>query len=73
MSQQITASAAGTVRLGELTVNRMGYGAMRLPGDGVWGEPEDPEGARRVLRRAPPWPGGGACRPGRSPGPSPSA
>jgi aryl-alcohol dehydrogenase-like predicted oxidoreductase len=52
MSQQITASAAGTVRLGELTVNRMGYGAMRLPGDGVWGEPEDPEGARRVLRRA---------------------
>ena len=49
---KITASAAGTIQLGDLTVNRMGYGAMRLTGPGIWGEPEDPEGARRVLRRA---------------------
>jgi pyridoxine 4-dehydrogenase len=49
---EITASAAGTITLGELTVNRMGYGAMRLTGPGIWGQPRDPEGARRVLRRA---------------------
>ncbi|HEV2027985.1 MAG TPA: aldo/keto reductase [Candidatus Dormibacteraeota bacterium] len=49
---KITASAAGTITLGDLTVNRMGYGAMRLTGRGIWGEPRDPEGARRVLRRA---------------------
>src|ERR1700716_2898802 len=48
----ITASAAGTITLGDLTVNRMGFGAMRLTGRGIWGEPRDPEGARRVLRRA---------------------
>jgi pyridoxine 4-dehydrogenase len=49
---KITASAAGTITLGDLTVNRMGYGAMRLTGQGIWGEPRDPEEARRVLRRA---------------------
>ncbi len=37
---------------GELTVNRMGYGAMRLTGEGVWGWPEDYRYARRVLVRA---------------------
>jgi pyridoxine 4-dehydrogenase len=41
-----------TVRLGDLEVQRLGYGAMRLPGKDVWGEPDDPERARRVLRRA---------------------
>lgn len=47
------AAAAGTFELdGDLSVRRLGYGAMRLPGPGVWGEPEDPEGARAVLRRA---------------------
>jgi aryl-alcohol dehydrogenase-like predicted oxidoreductase len=46
------AAAAGTVRLGELTVNRMGFGAMRLTGSGVWGNPSDREGAKAVLRRA---------------------
>ena len=46
------AAAAGTVRLGELTVNRMGFGAMRLTGAGVWGNPADREGAKAVLRRA---------------------
>src|ERR1700730_14992440 len=49
---KITASAAGTITLGDLTVNRMGFGAMRLTGPGIWGEPRDPEGARSVLRRA---------------------
>jgi pyridoxine 4-dehydrogenase len=48
---KITASAAGTITLGDLNVNRMGYGAMRLTGQGIWGEPRDPEEARRVLRR----------------------
>jgi pyridoxine 4-dehydrogenase len=37
---------------GDLTVHRLGYGAMQLPGPGVWGEPADPENARRVLRAA---------------------
>ena len=47
------ASAAGVVTLGgDLTVNRMGFGAMRLTGPGIWGEPEDPDECRRVLRRA---------------------
>jgi aryl-alcohol dehydrogenase-like predicted oxidoreductase len=45
--------AAGTITLGgELTVNRMGFGAMRLTGDGVWGPPADRDEARRVLHRA---------------------
>jgi pyridoxine 4-dehydrogenase len=46
------AAAAGTVQLGDLTVNRMGFGAMRITGQGVWGEPADPDRARQVLRRA---------------------
>ncbi|QIN83532.1 oxidoreductase [Rubrobacter tropicus] len=37
---------------GDLRVGRLGFGAMRLCGPGVWGEPDDPENARRVLRRA---------------------
>lgn len=46
-------AAAGRLRLGgELEVNRMGFGAMRLTGEHVWGEPDDPEEAKRVLRRA---------------------
>jgi pyridoxine 4-dehydrogenase len=47
------AAAAGTFALGgDLLVNRLGFGAMRLTGRGILGEPEDPEEARRVLRRA---------------------
>jgi pyridoxine 4-dehydrogenase len=46
------AAAAGTVSLGETTVNRMGFGAMRLTGAGVIGDPADPENAKAVLRRA---------------------
>ena len=47
------ASAAGTLRIGDdLTVNRLGFGAMRLCGPGVWGPPSDPGNALAVLRRA---------------------
>ena len=47
------AAAAGRPQLGgDLTVNRMGFGAMRLTGAGIWGEPQDPAQARRVLHRA---------------------
>ncbi len=48
-----SAASAGTVALGgELTVNRLGFGAMRLTGDGVWGPPKDRAAAIAVLRRA---------------------
>ena len=40
-----------TIRLGDLEVVRLGFGAMRLPGKEVWGEPEDPARARKVLER----------------------
>jgi pyridoxine 4-dehydrogenase len=53
MAQQSVANAAGTFDLGgDLTVNRLGYGTMQLTGDGVWGEPRDPQNAAAVLRRA---------------------
>jgi pyridoxine 4-dehydrogenase len=49
----ITATTAGSFDLGgDLKVARMGYGAMQLAGPGVYGQPEDPEAARDVLRRA---------------------
>lgn len=49
----MSAAAAGTLRLGdELEVNRLGYGAMRLTGPGIWGPPRDRAEARNVLRRA---------------------
>ena len=41
-----------TIKLGDLEVRRLGYGAMRLPGKEVWGEPDDPVTAHAVLRRA---------------------
>jgi aryl-alcohol dehydrogenase-like predicted oxidoreductase len=43
---------AGTFALGDLTVHRLGYGAMRLTGRGIWGEPTDRAECIRVLRRA---------------------
>lgn len=46
------AAAAGNVNLGDLTVHRLGYGAMRITGKGVWGPPADREAALRTLRRA---------------------
>jgi pyridoxine 4-dehydrogenase len=52
-SQEISASLSGTVSLGgELTVNRLGFGAMRITGEGVWGPPKNRAGALAVLRRA---------------------
>lgn len=48
-----SAAAGGTFLLGgDLPVHRLGYGTMRLVGEGAWGEPADPEECRRVLRRA---------------------
>jgi len=53
MAEQSVANAAGTFDLGgDLTVNRLGYGTMQLTGDGVWGEPRDPQNAAAVLQRA---------------------
>jgi aryl-alcohol dehydrogenase-like predicted oxidoreductase len=46
------ASTSGTVALGDLTVHRLGFGAMRITGAGVWGPPDDRPEAIRVLRRA---------------------
>jgi pyridoxine 4-dehydrogenase len=46
------AAAAGTVRLGDLTVNRMGFGAMRVTGPDIWGDPPDRAAAKRLLVRA---------------------
>lgn len=49
----VNAKASGTFSVGgDLTVNRLGFGAMRLTGDGIWGEPKDRENAKRVLQRA---------------------
>jgi pyridoxine 4-dehydrogenase len=46
-------AASGTFTLGgDLTVNRLGFGAMRITGEGIWGEPRDPDECRRVLRRS---------------------
>ncbi len=48
-----SAAASGTFQIGgDLPVHRFGYGTMRLVGEGAWGEPNNPEEARRVLRRA---------------------
>src|SRR2546421_5977268 len=48
----INAALAGTIDLGgDLTVNRFGFGAMRITGAGIWGEPDDREECKRVLRR----------------------
>lgn len=53
MNKRISAITAGQVSLGgELSVNRLGYGAMRLTGEGIWGPPKDRKAALAVLRRA---------------------
>ena len=49
----VNAKGSGTFAIGgDLAINRLGYGAMRITGDGIWGEPKDRENAKRVLRRA---------------------
>lgn len=45
------ATQAGTITLGDMTVNRLGYGAMRLTGEGIWGPPQNHDEAIRVLKR----------------------
>ena len=51
--QTLSAAAAGTFTIGgDLTVNRMGYGAMRITGPGVWGPPADKTAAVATLRQA---------------------
>ncbi|WZH52620.1 MAG: aldo/keto reductase [Nocardioides alkalitolerans] len=53
MSDHVSAAASGHFRIGgELPVVRLGYGAMQITGEGVWGWPDDREGAIAVLRRA---------------------
>src|SRR5579863_2523390 len=51
-SQAVSAAAAGTIALGDLIVNRLGYGAMRITGKGIWGPPADHAAAIATLRRA---------------------
>jgi pyridoxine 4-dehydrogenase len=49
-----TATAAGTFAIGgDMEVTRLGFGAMRITGEGIWGPPRDPDAARAVLRRLP--------------------
>src|SRR5439155_27103840 len=53
LEQPLTDDAAGTLELGgELTVRRLGFGAMRITGEGIWGQPDDRDEALAVLRRA---------------------
>jgi len=54
MSNSISAAASGQFRIGgDLTVNRLGFGAMRVTGPGIWGNPLDPAAARATLKRLP--------------------
>jgi pyridoxine 4-dehydrogenase len=51
--KEVSPSAAGNISLGgEISVHRLGFGAMRLTGEGIWGPPKDRKGAIAVLRRA---------------------
>jgi len=51
LNSNITAKAGGVLKIGSFTVNRLGFGAMRLTGRGIWGEPENRPEALRTLRR----------------------
>ena len=54
MSSPSSAAASGQFKLGgDISVNRLGFGAMRITGKGIWGEPADPQAARDTLRRLP--------------------
>jgi aryl-alcohol dehydrogenase-like predicted oxidoreductase len=53
MNGRLTAAAAGKIGVGgDLTVNRLGFGAMRITGPGIWGDPPDRDRAKAALRRA---------------------
>jgi pyridoxine 4-dehydrogenase len=51
-TQTVSAAAAGTIAVGDLIVNRLGFGAMRITGKGIWGPPPDHAAALKTLRRA---------------------
>ena len=52
MTSPVNAAAAGTIEIGgDMVVRRMGFGAMRITGDGIWGDPPDREQAKATLRR----------------------
>ncbi|MEO8655754.1 MAG: aldo/keto reductase [Ramlibacter sp.] len=54
MPSTTSAADAGQFRIGDdIEINRLGYGAMRITGKGVWGDPQDPAAAGKVLRRLP--------------------
>lgn len=54
MSQPVSASASGQFKIGgDLSINRLGYGAMRITGKGIWGDPADPAAAIATLKRLP--------------------
>jgi len=49
-----TATGSGQFKIGgDISVNRLGFGAMRITGPGIWGDPEDPKAARETLRKLP--------------------
>jgi hypothetical protein len=51
MVRNPSAAAAGQFTIGgDMTVNRLGFGAMRITGPGIWGEPKNPKAARETLR-----------------------
>jgi hypothetical protein len=53
MNGRPTAADAGKIDVaGDLTVNRLGFGAMRITGPGIWGDPPDRDRAKEELRRA---------------------
>jgi aryl-alcohol dehydrogenase-like predicted oxidoreductase len=54
MSTSISSAASGQFTIGgDITVNRLGFGAMRVTGEGIWGDPADPAAARATLKRVP--------------------
>ncbi len=53
LKKHTPASASGQFVLGDITINRLGFGAMRITGQGIWGEPADRNGCLRTLRRLP--------------------
>jgi len=54
MASQPSAAASGQFKIGgDIAVNRLGFGAMRITGKGIWGDPADPKAARATLKRVP--------------------
>ncbi len=53
MSSTVSAKASGQFRIGDIEINRLGFGAMRITGTGIWGDPADPQEARATLKRVP--------------------